>query len=128
MHRPMINKRSGFSGAKPGTRAMSPDASEVALLLADITGSTPLYEEMGDAAALGRINDCLDRLRAIVAQEGGTCLRSKGDDVLCFFSDPCSALSAARRMLAQQGSGLLAIHAGMHFGPVIQADNDVFGD
>src|SRR5258708_7390307 len=104
---------------------MSSDESAVALLLADITGSTPLYEAVGDAAALGRIGDCLDRLRSIVAEEGGTFIRSKGDDVLCYFVDPCSALRAARRM---QSTGPLAIHAGVHFGPVIHAHDDIFGD
>jgi adenylate cyclase len=107
---------------------MSSDASEVALLLADITGSTPLYEEVGDAAALASIDDCLNRLRSIVAQEGGAFLRSKGDDVLCYFVDPCSALRAARRMQSQQWTGPLAIHAGLHFGRVIHAHDDIFGD
>src|SRR6266404_85750 len=107
---------------------MSSDESEVALLLADITGSTPLYEKVGDAAALGRINDCLDRLRSIVAQEGGTFLRSRGDDMLCYFPDPGAALRAARRMQLREGAGPLAIHAGVHFGPVIHAQDDIFGD
>jgi adenylate cyclase len=107
---------------------MSCDASNVALLLADITGSTPLYEEVGDAAALGRIRDCLARLHSIVAEEGGTFIRSKGDDLLCHFVDPCSALRAARRMQSQQWTGPLAIHAGVHFGPVIHAHDDIFGD
>jgi adenylate cyclase len=104
------------------------DESAVALLLADITGSTPLYEKVGDAAALGRINECLDRLRSIVAEEGGTFLRSRGDDMLCYFPDPGAALRAARRMQAREGAGPLAIHAGVHFGSVIHAQDDIFGD
>jgi class 3 adenylate cyclase len=107
---------------------MSRNAPEVALLLADITGSTPLYEEIGDAAALGQIADCLSRLRSIVADEGGTFIRSKGDDVLCSFTDPSSALKAVRQMVSKQPSGPLAVHAGVHFGPMIRADGDAFGD
>jgi adenylate cyclase len=107
---------------------MSSDEPEVALLLADITGSTPLYEKVGDAAALGRINDCLGRLRSIVAQEGGTVLRSKGDDLLCYFPDPCAALRAARQMQSREGTDCLAIHAGVHFGAVIRTSDDIFGD
>ena len=57
---------------------MSSEASEVALLLADITGSTPLYEEVGDAAALRWIGDCLDRLRAIVLAERARLKRMRG--------------------------------------------------
>jgi adenylate cyclase len=107
---------------------MSSVESGVALLLADITGSTPLYERVGDAAALGRINECLDRLRSIVAEEGGTFLRSRGDDMLCYFREPGAALRAAHRMQSREWTGPLAIHAGVHFGPVIHAQDDIFGD
>ena len=107
---------------------MSRNAPEVALLLADITGSTPLYEEIGDAAALNQIADCLSRLRSIVADEGGAFIRSKGDDVLCSFADPSSALKAVRQMVSKQPSGPLAVHAGLHFGPIIRAHGDAFGD
>jgi adenylate cyclase len=107
---------------------MSPNAPEVALLLADITGSTPLYEEVGDAAALDQIAACLDRLRSIVAEEGGTFIRSKGDDVLCCFADPSAALRAARQMVSKPPTGPLAVHAGAHFGPIIHAHGDAFGD
>jgi adenylate cyclase len=107
---------------------MSRNAPEVALLLADITGSTPLYERVGDAAALGQIAHCLDRLRSIVAEEGGTFIRSKGDDVLCCFADPSAALKAVRQMVSNPPAGPLAVHAGVHFGPIIHAHGDAFGD
>ena len=109
-------------------RAVSRNASEVAILLADITGSVPLYEALGDAAASRRVGDCLDRMRSIVDFERGTFLRSKGDDVLCSFEDAVAALRAVRQMLAQQPSGPLAIHAGVHFGPLIRTRGDAFGD
>lgn len=101
---------------------------ESAILLADITGSTPLYEAVGDAAALRQIADCVDRLQAIVQEQDGKFLRSKGDDVLCTFKDPSSALRAVRRMLSVQSRGSLAIHAGIHYGRVIHARGDIFGD
>ena len=96
-------------------------------MLADITGSTPLYEDVGDAAALRQIGRCLDRLRTIVQRAGGTTIRSKGDDVLCFFADAPAALRAVRAMLAEHTEPL-TIHAGMHFGQVIHARDDIFGD
>ena len=101
---------------------------EVAVLLADITGSTPLYEGSGDAAALSRIGECLDVLRSVIDRQGGTFIHSKGDDVLCTFPDAVSALKAAREMLAERWTAPLAIHAGLHFGPVIVARGDIFGD
>lgn len=101
---------------------------EVAILLADITGSTPLYERAGDAAAARQVGDCLHRLKSIAEREGGTFIRSRGDDILCTFAVAASALRAARLMLAQISSGPLAIHAGVHFGQTIHAQGDVFGD
>jgi adenylate cyclase len=101
---------------------------DVAILLADITGSTPLYETAGDAAAARQVRGFLDRLRAIAEREGGTFIRSKGDDILCTFADPVAALRAARLMLFQLSFGPLALHAGIHFGRTIPVGEDVFGD
>lgn len=107
---------------------MSRHRSEAALLLADITGSTLLYQDVGDVAALRQIGECLAGLRAMAGQEGGIPVRTKGDDVLCVFAGVSSALRAVRRMLAQQLTGRLAVHAGVHYGHVIHADGDIFGD
>ncbi len=102
---------------------------EVAILMADISGSSALYEMVGNAEALRLVGICLDNLRAIVERKGGTFIRSKGDDVLAIFADTAAALTAARTMLSQQLTGpSLAIHVGASFGPVIRARDDVFGD
>jgi len=107
---------------------MAENDREVALLIADITGSTPLYEDVGDAGALALVGECLDRLRSIARDEGGMFIRSKGDDVLCAFTDPSAALRAACQMFSQQLTGPLGIHVGINFGRIIRARGDVFGD
>jgi adenylate cyclase len=107
---------------------MSRNPPEVAILLADICGSTPLYEAIGDPAAARQIVACRDELRSIIARRGGTFIQSRGDDVLCTFADPSSALRAARELLAPLPASQLAIHGGMHVGPVVHAHGDIFGD
>ena len=107
---------------------MSENELEGAILIADISGSTPLYEEVGDADALRLVSTCLDNMRAVVRREGGRFIRSKGDDVLSVFSDSAAALTAARTMLSQQTTGPLSIHVGLSFGHLIHARGDVFGD
>ena len=113
---------------KLGVCPMSRNVPEVAILLADISGSTPLYEAIGDAAAARQIIACRDELRSIIARRGGTFIQSRGDDVLCTFAEPSSALRAARELLARSSASQLAIHGGMHVGPVVHAHGDIFGD
>ena len=109
---------------------MSEKTLEVAILMADISGSSALYDEVGDADALRQVGVCLDDMMAIIEREGGTFIRSKGDDVLAIFADPVAALVASRAMLALKTSGQksLAIHIGATFGNVIRARDDIFGD
>ncbi len=109
---------------------MSDKTLEVAILMADISGSSALYDDVGDADALRQVGVCLDNLMAIVEREGGTFIRSKGDDVLAIFADPVAALVASRAMLALKmtDQSSLAIHVGATFGNVIQARDDIFGD
>ncbi len=107
---------------------MPQDEFDAAVLMADISGSTSLYEEAGDAAALGQISDCLQRLRSIVRLAGGTVIRSKGDDILCFFVEPSAAMRATRQLLSLRSSSSLQVHAGLHYGRIIRAHDDIFGD
>ena len=99
-----------------------------AVLLADVVGSTPLYERIGDDAALLQLSDCLDAMRAIVSQYGGDFIYSKGDDVLSLFESPEMALAAVCQISHQLTKGPLIARIGLHFGPVIRARGAIFGD
>lgn len=108
---------------------MSENDLVVAIVMADISGSSALYDEVGDTDALRLVGICLDNLAATVEREGGTAIRSKGDDVLAIFDDAAAAFRASRAMLSQQISDRsLAVHVGASFGNVIRARDDIFGD
>jgi len=100
---------------------------EAAVLLADVVGSTPLYESVGDAAALGQIAEWREGMRALICNNGGEYISSKGDDVLSIFVDPGAAFAAASQMRVP-GSLSIPFHAGLHFGNVIRLGNDIYGD
>src|SRR5256886_15271186 len=57
-----------------------------------------------------------------------------GDEVMVLFPSADAAASAATRMhtavesLPTVGSNKLALRIGFHTGPVVQRDNDIFGD
>ena len=107
-----------------GSQGKSIDA---AVLLVDVVGSTPLYESVGNAVAMDRIADWRECLCALVRLHGGEFISSKGDDVLSIFDDPAAAFSAAAQM-REPATLPIAFHAGLHFGPVIRAGADIYGD
>lgn len=110
------------------------ESRDTAVLFADIAGSTKLYEEAGDAAALQAIGRCLEALRAATEAGGGRVVKTIGDEIMALFGSADAAASAAAEMhsrLAQlppAGGSPLAVRIGFHFGPVMQRDGDVFGD
>ncbi|MDX8441039.1 adenylate/guanylate cyclase domain-containing protein [Mesorhizobium australafricanum] len=91
-------------------------------------GSVPLYERIGDDAALQQVSGCLDAIREIVAQNGGDFIYSKGDDVLSLFERPEAALSAVCQIGGRLAKEPLIARIGLHFGAVIRARGAVFGD
>jgi adenylate cyclase len=104
------------------------------VLFVDISASSRLYQELGDAAAHQRVRDCLGVLRDVVEIQGGRVIKNIGDGLLCEFADVDPALLAAEAMqlaIEHEGTGRerkLGIHVGCHFGPVIDTAGDLFGD
>ena len=98
------------------------------VLIADITGSTSLYDQHSDQDALAQISMILAQMRSMIEENDGHCVKSQGDDTLSFFSDANQAFAAARAMIeADWGEGL-GVHAGIHFGEVLSQDSDIYGD
>jgi adenylate cyclase len=105
-----------------------------AILFADISGSTALYDKLGDVQALKLVSSCLDILIGELASYQGTLIKTIGDEIMCSFSSAESALNAAcamQRAIEQQrpgGEHPIYIRIGFHYGDVISIDNDLFGD
>jgi adenylate cyclase len=107
---------------------------KLAILFADIVGSTKLYETLGDTEALATVGRCLEIMKAVCDEHGGRVVKTIGDEAMAVFPLPANAAYAAISMQTQisalrTASGSpLAIHAGFHFGPVIDGNADVYGD
>jgi len=107
---------------------------QTTVLFADLSGSTKLYDAVGDTAAFEAIGACIERLRQSADADGGRVVKTMGDEVMVLFPTPDAAASAATRMhtavesLPVVGNNKLALRIGFHTGPVVQRDNDVFGD
>lgn len=104
------------------------DLQEGTVLFVDVSGSTPLYQRLGDAAAFAAIRRFQDSLRAVAERHDGVFVKSSGDDVLCWFPRPSAAVSAAHAMLEMTAEGTLAVHAGLELGAFLCVPNDIFGD
>jgi class 3 adenylate cyclase len=105
-----------------------------AVVFLDISGSTGLYEAIGDGPALERVGCMLAILHRVTEEQGGRVVKSTGDGLMWAFDEAETALAAARtmqeRVAAQQALGNLeiGIHVGCHFGPVIGTVSDLYGD
>ena len=107
---------------------------EVAIVFADVVGSTQLYDEFGDTKASETVAACLDVMKDATHQFDGTVIKTIGDEVMSTFASVDEAMSAAVMMQAQitlqskkEGSIPVSIRIGCHYGPVVQEQNDIFG-
>jgi adenylate cyclase len=97
------------------------------VLISDITGSTQLYEVEGPTSALNQISIVLARMRQIVEQANGHCVKSQGDDVLSYFAKPDEAFQAAMTMIHEDWYGSLSVHVGLYYGEILSQDGDIYG-
>ncbi|MDP2143013.1 MAG: adenylate/guanylate cyclase domain-containing protein [Gallionella sp.] len=109
-------------------------SQDKALLFADVSGSTRLYEVLGDARAFAAINECLDILRKLTEAHSGRVVKTIGDEIMAVFPDAMTAVQAACEMQLVVSSrkpidnARVAIRIGLHYGAVLESDGDVFGD
>lgn len=113
---------------------MSAARTTCAVLFVDISGSTQLYETLGDERALARVGRMLLMLSRVCADCGGKVIKTAGDGAMCMFESADAALRAARLMQEktaehqEPGAKGFGVHIGCHFGPVLQNAGDLFGD
>jgi class 3 adenylate cyclase len=110
---------------------------EVAILFADVVGSTQLYDQFGDTKASETVAHCLEVMKDATHQFDGTVIKTIGDEVMSTFPTVDDAMSAAAQMQAritgdqEQASDEehipVSIRIGCHYGPVVQEQNDIFG-
>jgi class 3 adenylate cyclase len=107
---------------------------EVAIVFADVVGSTQLYDKFGDTKASETVALCLDVMKDATHQFSGTVIKTIGDEVMSTFPTVEDAMSAAVVMQSrisvdskQDDRIPVSIRIGCHFGPVVQEQNDIFG-
>ena len=114
---------------------MSAPDRTLAVLFADVAGSTRLYEQLGDALALSTIDQCLALVRDASSGHGGRLVKTIGDEAMVVFPTANQAINAAGEIQLRMNSLVnernlrIAFRIGVHCGAAIEAeDGDVFGD
>lgn len=116
-------------------KSMARENIQVAVMFADVTGSTKLYEALGDEDAERIIGKTLDIMGKIAESFQGHVIKTIGDEVMCRFASANDCVRAAKVCQEEISAGIpgediqISIKVGLHFGPAILApDGDVFGD
>jgi class 3 adenylate cyclase len=103
------------------------EISSATVLFTDVTGSTALYEALGDARAYRLIRDHFDAVFSAITVHEGVPIKTIGDAVMGVFAYEAAAVRAAFAMSdalatsdARRGDGYdLRLKVGIHRGPVI---------
>ncbi len=116
---------------------MAPRQVNIAIMFADVAGSTRLYEKLGDEIARAKVSSAINTMTGITQQNKGQVVKTIGDEVMCTFDTAEDAATAAWDMqeafekAAEQNTdgSPVFVRIGMHFGPaILEDDGDVFGD
>lgn len=111
----------------------------VAVMFADIVGSTGLAEGLPPTAVIGMLRQFHDRMQAAIFDHQGTLDKYLGDGLMASFGTPdpgprdaANALAAARAMIASVeqwsaerlalGHAGISLSVGLHWGPVVLGD------
>jgi adenylate cyclase len=111
-------------------------SGRAAVVFADISGSTQLYVQHGDALARTIIAKALEHLSDVTREHNGVVIKTIGDEVMCRFPSADDGFDAAvgmQRCLKENAASItdktrVCIRVGLQWGEVVMQGGDVFGD
>jgi len=117
---------------------MSDDTiQKLAILYADVSGSTHIYEKYGDVIARKNIETCISILSDVAESLDGNVVKTIGDEAMCQFQNPVNAAMAATAMhealqlASEQGKfsiGEVHVKIGWHYGSVRYRGKEIIGE
>lgn len=113
---------------------MAEEQAQAAVLFADVSGSTKLYETAGDQVAKAAIDQCIRIMSGCTITAKGRVVKTIGDEIMATFPSADAAADAAIEIqsaiseLKPVGNSKIGIRIGFNWGPIVEADGDIFGD
>lgn len=109
--------------------------AQLAVLFADICGSSLMYAVRGDTVAFNLTSTCLTLMEEHVRRHGGRVVKRVGDGVMAVFENPEPAVHTAeaiQRAVETPGSLLcregIQVRFGISCGTAVLDGDDVYGD
>ena len=119
----LVEQVLALGGYLPAREAALPGVAFV-----DLTGFTGLTQRLGDDVAAGMSLRLADLARDVTSRHGGRLVKVLGDGALLAAPGADDATASALELLAAlEQAGLPSGHAGIHSGPVVEREGDVFG-
>ena len=98
------------------------------IVFVDLSSFTRLTRERGDESAVVAATSLQRLADATATRYGGRLVKLLGDGAMLQLPHPTVGVEAALELVeTMNGEGALSSHAGIHAGPVIERDLDVFG-
>ena len=129
-HRSVTRIVEVFEGflASRGLAPIPEPPSPPAIVFVDLSGFTHLTREGGDESAVAAASSLQHHADATATRYGGRLVKLLGDGAMLRLSNATVGVDAALDLVeTMSGEGALSSHAGVHTGPVIERDLDVFG-
>jgi class 3 adenylate cyclase len=110
------------------------DNKKLAVLFADVCGSTSLFDQLGDVIAKQLIADCIREMTNEVECFQGMLIQKIGDEIMCTFPSAAASILAACAIQNRitdkrfENGMCLDVRIGCHYGDVISEDGEIFGD
>ncbi|MES3003725.1 MAG: adenylate/guanylate cyclase domain-containing protein [Pseudomonadota bacterium] len=113
-----------------------PRTETTTVVFADLTGSTGVFEALGNSLATQAITTLTHWIGSVCAVHGGRVVKTLGDGVLAVFPDGGSAIAAVvelqrihnQRLQEWPNNLRMRLQVGVASGEVIEVDGDCYGD
>lgn len=115
-------------------QTMRQEKKSQTIVFADVSGSTRLFDQLGDVRARQIISRTLSILSNVVVAQSGRVVKNIGDEIMCVFPRLDDCMLAVTKMQSRINSDAslrsqnIQIKIGFHSGDVLEEDGDVFGD
>jgi adenylate cyclase len=118
------------------TRELPTTMTSVAtVVFADLTGSTGVFEQLGNEAATRVVTGLTRWIGEVCVRHGGRVVKTLGDGVMAVFSDPCEAVLAVLHLQREHAQRRgrdpgqpLQLQVGLDCGELVEVAGDCFGD